>query len=75
MARSTSTSLADFAAAQPNPNKKCQVCTLPDDVLAQVRAAKDKIPGTVITRWLNAEHGLSLQPDGDSVRNCNRNHA
>lgn len=61
-------SLADFASAQPNLKSKCPICRLPADVVAQVREAKGAVAATVIARWLNAEHGLSLNPNGSTVR-------
>lgn len=58
---------ADDEASQKGSRKKCMTCTLlPGDVLAQVHAGRAREPKPVafpvISRWLEKEHNIKIQP-------------
>lgn len=56
-------SLIEYVLARRR--EACAVCALPDDIRAQLQAARDKkIERRVIRAWLQAEHGKDI---ADSV--------
>ena len=66
-------SLAEFAAAQPNPKAKCPTCALPSEVREQVDAAQGVHPGSVVGKWVR---GLGHQIGDDGIRrHWNSGHA
>lgn len=66
-------SLSEFAAGQPNPNAKCRLCALGDDVRGQVAVGiNGGVAATVATRWLEAAHAVKISPE--AVRRCCRAH-
>jgi hypothetical protein len=67
---SRTTSLSEFAAAQPNPKGKCRICALPPKVLEQIRAAKGSVPATVVARWLRDAHQFEVSVTGEPIRRC-----
>lgn len=71
--RTTGTSLAAFAADEPNSKAKCPTCALPTEVRAQVDAAEGVHPGATVGRWLRAE-GYQIGDDGVR-RHWSRGHA
>lgn len=66
-------SLTDYAAAQA-PKTQCRICSLPGDVLGQVRDAHAKrVSSRVVAKWLNEFHALPVSDQ--TVRRCNQMHA
>lgn len=52
----------------------CKVCALPEDVRAQIRAARDKkIERRVVREWLAADHGVQIG-DGEFATHTNAHH-
>jgi len=52
-------SLVDYERAKRR--SACAVCSLPDPLSAEVRAARSKkIPQTTVLEWLREEHGVTL---------------